>query len=532
MSEISDKSITSQISQADLDFFSSNGYVLRTSKVEYDQASAEVVSLEQINQRLLEERKEGAEAERATKEDEKKAQGLLFDLHGKEYKDAALQKLEADKETLSKNEVTISSDEASVSDYIQKKSTLDWLVPYGNEYLSLSASGVIMLNALNARMSRISDMEFSDFVLETNETDAELRGIAQRARSFVFDIRNRIPLPTDMDEDAANRTGEVKVSPYDSVLWSVGIGLAKIRANEDQILDRFVSAYNSLGDFKSSVWNKLMAGEVMAATVVDFMSLSQSLTDIEQKLRNFANVPEEQSVAIAATLIYGGSDSAISYGRFVEFSKITESQETAAILAITNINVEQLTSKFHSYKGLFDEWGYSTSDDTDLAAAYLSISPLVADDVRSKMNTIVDALKSDLQYPLVAAAILTSMSALSATEAIDLVEKGISILQGYASNFGRSELVSLAVRMVHGVNNELAKELDPNASISKTPVQFTHSPQQVAQSAYGTGQYYGGYYPGFWWYYALIISHSTYHNTYNTGGGYHEGHQHGLGGFA
>ncbi len=125
------------------------------------------------------------------------------------------------------------------------------------------------------------------------------------------------------------------------------------------------------------------------------------------------------------------------------------------------------------------------------------------------------------------------MSTLAATEALDLMEKGASILSSYATGMGRSEIISLAVRMVHGVNNEIAQKLDPNATISKTPVQFTHTPQQIAQSAYGYGPYYGGFYPGFWWwYFPLIIAHSTYHNTYNTGGGFHEGHDHGVGGFA
>jgi hypothetical protein len=87
--------------------------------------------------------------------------------------------------------------------------------------------------------------------------------------------------------------------------------------------------------------------------------------------------------------------------------------------------------------------------------------------------------------------------------------------------------------MVHGVNNQLAKDLDPNATIAKTPVQFTQSPQQVAQSVYGTGPYFGGFYPGiWWWYFPLIVSHSVYHNNFITGGGYHEGHDHGVGGFA
>lgn len=319
---------------------------------------------------------------------------------------------------------------------------------------------------------------------------------------------------------------------YDSALWSVAIGLAKIQGEQRQTLQRFVSAYNALQKYQSSIPNKLMAAEIMAATSSDFMRLADFLSDLEKQLREKANVPQEQSVGIAATLLYGSaSNSATTFSRFTEFIQITESFEAAAILAVTSMDFDQLKDKFNSYKDMFNDWGYSTSDDTDLAASYLAISPLVASDVKDKMNAIVDALSSDLAYPLVAAAILTSMSELQASEAIDLMEKGVVILQSYASTLGRSELVSLAVRMVHGVNNELAKRLDPNASISNTPVQFTQTPQMAAQSIYGP--YYGGFYPGFWWwYYPLIISHFTYHNTYVTTGGTHEGHSHGVGGFA
>jgi hypothetical protein len=319
---------------------------------------------------------------------------------------------------------------------------------------------------------------------------------------------------------------------YDSALWAVGIGLGKIQGNQQQIMERFVSAYNSLQRYNSEVGSKLMAAEIMTASGGDFMGLLATLADLEQRLKESAYVPEEQSIGIAATLVYGGVDSETAIQRLVDFSDLTSSKEAAAILAITNIPEEWIKTRFHEYKDMFDDWGYSTSDDTDLAAAYLSISSLEAEDAKDKMNSIVDALKTDLQYPLVAAAILTSMTTLSATEALDLMEKGVTILQKYATDLGRSELVSLAVRMVHGVNNELAQKLDPNASRTNTPVQFTNTQQQATQSAYGPGGFYGGF-PIFWWFYfPLLIAHSTYHNTYNTGAGYHEGHTHGVGGFA
>ncbi len=199
LSEISDKSITTQIPQEDLDFLSTSSYVTRTSKVDHDLVEAEVANLEQMNQRLQQERAQGGQAQKAASQDEKKVHSLFFGLHGEAYKDETRQKLETDQEALSKDQAVISDDEASISNYIQKKSALDQLVPYSDEYLSLSSSGVLMLNALNARMSRISDMEFSDFVQETKATDAELQGIAQRANYYFTNIRSRISFPS-LDE--------------------------------------------------------------------------------------------------------------------------------------------------------------------------------------------------------------------------------------------------------------------------------------------------------------------------------------------
>src|SRR5579872_1764969 len=205
-------------------------------------------------------------------------------------------------------------------------------------------------------------------------------------------------------------------SQNDSGLWGVGIGLAKIQGDPHQILERFVSAYNSLHEYDSAIASKLMAAEIMTATSIDFTNLSETFKGLEKRLRTEASVPKEQSVGIAATLLYGGPDNDSSFSRFLDFSGITESKEAAAILSITNIATDWLTSKFQSYIAMFSDWGYSRSDDTDLAAAYMAISPLTVNDIQSKMNTIVDALKSDLQYPLVAAAIVTSMSTLDAAE--------------------------------------------------------------------------------------------------------------------
>ena len=96
------------------------------------------------------------------------------------------------------------------------------------------------------------------------------------------------------------------------------------------------------------------------------------------------------------------------------------------------------------------------------------------------------------------------------------MEKAVTLLEHYTSGLERSELVALAVRMIHGVRNEIVKEIDPTAKLAETPIQFTY-----------------GAYPRFYvWYGPVIISHSAYSATFSGMGGFHPAHSHGIGGFA
>jgi len=94
------------------------------------------------------------------------------------------------------------------------------------------------------------------------------------------------------------------------------------------------------------------------------------------------------------------------------------------------------------------------------------------------------------------------------------MEKTYSLLWSYAQGLQRSELISLSVRMIHGMKNELVKQLDPTAKIANTPVQFTHPPLPI-----------------FFFYHApLILVHSSYYSTFSGIGGAHPAHVHGYGG--
>jgi len=155
------------------------------------------------------------------------------------------------------------------------------------------------------------------------------------------------------------------------------------------------------------------------------------------------------------------------------------------------------------------------SEDTEIASAFLAIGELNPGEVEAKVQYIVEQLANYLEYPLVAAAILASIPVFEAHEVLDLMEKAVTMLFTYARGLERSEMVALAVRMIHGVRNELVKEIDSTAKITETPVQFTYSTH-----------------PGFFfWYFPVIVAHSTYHATFSGMGGFHPAHSHGVGGF-
>jgi len=381
------------------------------------------------------------------------------------------------------------------------------MVPHDGEYLSLTGLGSVILSDLDVRNYRVADQEFADFSAEIKAIYAELRAIADKASSYVISLK---PTVTNVDEEYF-----VSVSQAPSLLWSIAIGLAKLQGDTNQIGERFIQALNVLQHFDSTTPNKLMAAEIMtAASSLDLQSLQSVLRDLDQRLRN-QHVPKELSAGVAATIMAGRRfDGTYPIDRFTQFRQLTSSYEAAAILAVMNVPYDGLNSKFQAFRSMFTSWGYMTSEDTEIASAFLAIGELNADEVDEKLKYIVEQLKNYLQYPLVAAAILASIPVFESHEVLDLMEKAVTLLSAYATGLERSELVALAVRMIHGVRNELVKEIDSTTKITETPVQFT-------------------YHPAFFiWYFPVIVAHSSYHSTFSGMGGFHPAHNHGIGGFA
>ncbi len=493
-----------QVPQSDLSYLSSNGYLSVMQKSDYDQAAADVATIAQRTQALQDETMQEHGAEISLADDQRKTQSIMFHFEGAEKKQADLAALEAERNAVLRQRADMVQKDADIKQLIVKKSILDRMVPYDGQYLALTGPGVMALSDLNVRNYRVSDEDFSSFVQETRETTDELRSIAQSAKADVTSFTNAIP----------------EADP--SQLWSVAIGLAKLQGDQYQIGTRFLVALNVLRHSDSNIDNKMMAAEIMtsmrtdqSAFNSDLENLSASLQSLEHNVRHHAHVPKQISAGVAATILFGKRfDGSYPIDKFQQFSKITKSFESAAILSVINVPSDQLLAKFQAFRQMFGLWGYQTTEDTELASAYLAISDFVPDDVRTKMTIILSSLRNYLEYPLVAASILTSIPTLEANETLDLMEKTYSTLWSFATGLERSELVSLSVRMIHGIKNELVQKLDPTARIANTPVQFRTSPMFV-------------FLP---YRMPLILAHSSYYSTFSGIGGVHPAHVHGYGG--
>ncbi len=508
---------TTPIPLAGIDYLSANDYILRTNKDDYNKGVQDVARLSQMTPQMNAERAEEEQAALTLQKDERKEHSFLFHFEGKEAKDELSRTIQNENAVVSKEESELSAIEANVNELIQNKSTIDRMVPYGDGYLSLTGLGSLILNDLDVRNYRVADQEFPDFITEIKATYAELRSIADKATSYVILLKPKIPNIKDEEHpDIENEDERHPTVEAPSLLWSTAIGLAKLQGDTTQIGERFIQAFNGIQNLDSTTPNKLMAAEIMTAANQDLQSLELALESFDKQMRG-QGVPKELSAGVAATIMAGRRyDETYPMDRFVQFNQLSPSYEAAAILAVMNISYADLSAKFQSFREMFTAWGYMASEDIEIASAFLAIGELNQNEVFEKLKYIVEQLQNYLAYPLVAAAILASIPVFESHEGLDLMEKAVTLLSGYSRGLERSELVALAVRMIHGVRNEIVKEIDPTAKITETPVQFTYA-----------------WHPGFFiWYCPVIVAHSSYHSTFSGMGGFHPAHSHGVGGFA
>ncbi len=276
LSQISDKSVSIQVQQSDIDFLSTSGYLTVMPKDDYNKAAAQVANMTQMNMDLQNEAVEARTADATLAAEQRKTHSILFHFEGRDRREADLAALESQRNIVSKEEADVVAKDSAIKQLIQTKSAIDRMVPYDGEYLSLTGLGVVTLNDLNVRNYRVADNEFSQFIEETRETSSELRSIAERGQFEASGLRTAFP-EADFSQ-----------------LWSVSIGLAKLQGDPNQINQSFRLALGILQHFKSTLDNKMMAAEIMTSlTPPQSPTYNSDLQNLSQSLQNLSRNSQE-----------------------------------------------------------------------------------------------------------------------------------------------------------------------------------------------------------------------------------------------
>jgi hypothetical protein len=500
LQSVSARSVEAPLVDADLGELQQLGIIDALTPEQRTQLEAEVGQLEAA-QRAIEQ----AEAQRQqdadrVSADTRRTHSILFHLSGVDKEEATVDRLNEEQAALQSIQGDLAKREAEFHQLLLKKAVLDQMSPYDGRFVAITTAGRVALRDLSVALYRVGDQPFGSYWTQAQAIDAELHALSTTAVGFHAKL------------------GETLHNVDPAYLWAVAIGLAKQKGATDQQVLEFLEAYQLVGALSHNLENRLLAAEVIAGAGQPSPNTVPELTKLVGEV-GAIGVPAESAAGVAAILYSGRrADGTYAVSALGQFLVATPSYESAALLAVVNRPIEQLTASFGAVKRLFASWGYSVSEDTELSAAYLSLSELPPETIGTKMAILVRGMSAYLQYPLVAAAVLASIPVLEANETLNLLEKAYEILGAQTGPLSQAELITLAVRLVHGVDVRSVGELDPTQAVPA-----------AAHANYPSFRY--GYGPGLW--FPIVVVGGGYFGTYSAFGGYHPGHLHsvGAGGF-
>jgi hypothetical protein len=423
-------------------------------------------------------------------------QSFLFRLEGSDKQAAENQAIQQEAASLRGINADLTQRQQQFSALLAQQAIVESATPIGDRYVALTGPGRLALRDLGARMYRVSDTAFPDYWTEAQAIDGELTDVATRSATYVGTLATALP---NVDR---------------SYLWAVAIGVAKSGGDPTARISAYLSAFSAMAPLTGNVENQLMAAEIVSSLPPPpGIALLPSLNQQVQKL----GIPSASSLGVAAILLSGRrADGSLPLPQLAQFRPRTPSFEAAGLLAIINRPFADVSGRFDSFRQQFAAWGYSTSEDTELSAAYLAISDIPAETVAPKLSIISRGMSAYLRYPLVSASILASIPVLEANETLSLLEKAYEIMGARTGPMPPAELICLAVRMVHGIHVKSVDELDSTA----TPA--------PAVGGAGSAYPYRYFYPGIWA--PVFLVHGMYYSTFSGVGGAHPAHIHSFGG--
>lgn len=479
--------------EADLEALKQLGLIDLFTPEEAKQLAAEVAQLEAMHAEIEKEAARAAELADAVTIDTRRTHSILFHLRGVDREEAIVDRLHEEQSAYQSLAADEAKRQADFARLLVKRSELEQMIPFGGRSVAITTTGRVALRDLTVALYRAGDQPFSSYWTQAQAIDAELGRLVNQAAAVHPPLAEALP----------------EVDPV--YLWSIAIGLAKQSGTPLEQLPLFLDAYRAVGHLTGNAENRLLAAEILASRGRPVESVLPELTGLIGTVRGLG-VASESAVGIAALLLSGRrADGTYATEPFHVFRALTSSYEAAAILAVVNKPTSDLTAAFGRLRTLFGSWGYSASEDTELASAYLAASDLPPESVSTKMAILARGVGAYLEYPLVGSAILASIPVLEANETLNLLEKAYEILGQRTGEMAPPELITLAIRTIHGVNVRSVNELDPTATKAASYPSFSYS--NVPS--------------GLW--IPVIVTYGYYHATYSGIGGYHPGHAHAVG---
>ena len=495
---LSNRNLTVSLAEPDLVALEQAMLIQRVSADQYTQMNQEVQAIGADRAALLQEQTSRAQLAGNVQSEEGHTHSILFHFENAQRRTDDESKAAQDEASLRSMDADLTAKIQAFNALVSKQSALGGLVPYSGGYVGLTSAGVLQQRQMGIRMYRVSDLPFSAYWAETQQVTRDLVTIADTGGRYVSGLSGAL---ATVDR---------------GYLWSIGIGLAKALPDASQGGPAFLNAYQALGALSGNDENRLMAAEILSSARGDLNAAFPSLRALESQVRGMG-VPKESSLGVASVLLLGQrADGTFATDSLATYLRMTRSFESAALLAIVNAPIPEISQKFSYLRSLFASWGYAPSEDVELSSAYIAVSDLPIDGVQTKLAIIARGLGQYLQYPLVAASILAAVPVMEANESLALLEQAYGIIGARAMPLTPPELICLAVRMVHGVRPQTIQSLDTTATA------------QPAAPVRG-GYFYG---PGFF-FVPVFVAHGAYYSTFSGVGGAHPGHAHfGTGGFA
>jgi hypothetical protein len=494
LSQVASRSVTTPVSNDDIAFLQQAGLLQTLTPQAYQQVVAAVAQLDAESAAIQAEQMKQSWLQGAVQADAKKTHSILFDFEGAAKKAAARQKADQDAGQLRGVAADLAARQDAFRRLLMQKALLDQATPYPGGYVVLTTAGQLQRRDLALRLYRFSDRPFSEYWNETLRVDGELTAIADEGSQVEHVLSAALP-----QQDP-------------SYLWAIAIGLVKQQLAANWAVPALVAYYGALRRFAENDENALMAAEILTSLGPSSPTDVGQLGELRKEVIR-AGVPKPSALGVAAILRLGRrADGTFATDRLPTWLQQTRTPEAAALMAIWNAPFADTLGKFQTLRALFARLGYGASEDVDLASTYLTLSDLPADAIQTKLAILVHGMRTYLAYPLVGAAILASIPVLEANETLNLLERAYDILGRRAMPASQGELITLAIRMIHGIRSETATGLDPTAAAVPQPAGFYYGPTQR------------------FLFVPVFVAHGSYYSTWSGIGGVHPGHVHGFGG--